>query len=215
MKRFLYLILAFMLTAPLFTFVVSARDEALPKDYSSFRVDPSSVDSKGISPMSGAFISPWLYNGFTDTEWEQEISEWKLLGIEYIVMADVATVNIDDDYSIQAAFPTKLEGATQTSDSVTKIFEKCSANDIKVIIGTGNTSGGWGYIDVTSPANVETFKKVYVAICQPFRRKLGQQELRQSFDVLEGILRNRTFPRRRRAYSAGQLRRGRVRYGSS
>ena len=149
-----------MLTAPLFTFVASARDEALPKDYSSFRVDPSSVDSKGISPMSGAFISPWLYNGFTDTEWEQEISEWKLLGIEYIVMADVATVNIDDDYSIQAAFPTKLEGATQTSDSVTKIFEKCSANDIKVIIGTGNTSGGWGYIDVTSPANVETFKKV-------------------------------------------------------
>lgn len=160
MKRFLYLILAFMLTAPLFTFVASARDEALPKDYSSFRVDPSSVGSKGISPMSGAFISPWLYNGFTDTEWEQEISEWKLLGIEYIIMADVATVNIDDDYSIQAAFPTKLEGATQTSDSVTKIFEKCSANDIKVIIGTGNTSGGWGYIDVSNSANVETLKKV-------------------------------------------------------
>lgn len=160
MKRFLYLILAFMLTAPLFTFVASAHDEVLPKDYSSSRVEPASVGSKGISPMSGAFISPWLYNGFTDAEWKQEIAEWKLLGIEYIIMADVATINIDDDYSIQAAFPTKLEGATQTSDSVTKIFEKCSANDIKVIIGTGNTSGGWGYIDVTSAANVETFKKV-------------------------------------------------------
>lgn len=149
-----------ILTIPQLTLTASARDEVLSKDYSSFQVDPSSVGSKGISPMSGAFISPWLYNGFTDAEWEQEISEWKLLGIEYIIMADVATVNIDDNYSIQAAFPTKLEGATQTSDSVTKIFEKCSANDIKVIIGTGNTSGGWGYIDVTNSANIETFKKV-------------------------------------------------------
>ena len=160
MKRFLQLILAFMLAAPLFALAVPTHGTASSKDWSALRVEPASVGSKGISPVSGTFISPWLYNGFTDSEWEREIAEWKLLGIEYIIMADVATVNIDDNYSVQAAFPTKLEGAVRTGDAVTKIFEKCSANDIKVIIGTGNTSGGWGYIDVTSAANVETFKKV-------------------------------------------------------
>ena len=30
------------------------------------------MGSKGISPVTGTFIQPWLYNGYTDERWEQE-----------------------------------------------------------------------------------------------------------------------------------------------
>ncbi len=160
MKKFLYLMLAFALALPLMPFVVLAdSNEKQGKSYSEMHVDPASVGSKGISPMSGTFIQPWLYNSFTELEWEQEIAEWKLLGIEYIIMGDVATINTND-FSVKAAYPTKLEGATMTGDSLTKLFEKCSANGIKLILGTGNTEGGWGYTDFSNSANADVFKKV-------------------------------------------------------
>ena len=134
---------------------------------SAAKPDPKSVGSNGISPISGTFIQPWLYNSFSDARWNKEIAFWKELGIEYIIVGDTAWVYLDDDYRINAEYPTKIEGATKGTDSLTKIMQKCKENDIKVFLGVGNTVSnngvGWGFLDFTQQKNVEIIKKLGVA----------------------------------------------------
>ncbi|MDL2287682.1 DUF4434 domain-containing protein [Eubacteriales bacterium OttesenSCG-928-G02] len=134
--------------------------------------DPVSVNSKGISPISGTFIQPWLYNGFSEERWDKELTDWKRLGIEYVIMGDVANVYYKDEhisstterYSIEASYPTRIDGAKNTGDYLTKLMQKCKQYDIKLYIGIGNTVGGWDFLDFTKEKNRNDF----IEICTRF-----------------------------------------------
>lgn len=120
---------------------------------------PESVNSKGISPISGTFIQPWLYNAFTEADWDKELTNWKLMGIEYVIMGDTASMDIQT-LAISASYDCHIDGATMHTDVLTKLFEKCSQYGIKVYSGMGNTPEGWPYLDFENSGNVEKFKQV-------------------------------------------------------
>ncbi|MEG1742971.1 MAG: hypothetical protein RR246_02270, partial [Clostridia bacterium] len=56
---------------------------------------PESMLSKGITPITGTFIQPWLYNSYTDADWEKEFAIWKEFGIEYLIMGDTVSMNME------------------------------------------------------------------------------------------------------------------------
>lgn len=131
---------------------------------SSVLPDPKTVNSNGISPISGTFIQPWLYNSFSDDRWDKEIEKWKEMGIEYLIIGDTAWVYTDEGYSIKTDYPSKIEGVSSSTDALTKVFEKCKDHDIKIFLGVGNTVSntgvGWGFLDFTKKENVDTIKKL-------------------------------------------------------
>ena len=123
------------------------------------------MGSSGISPMTGTFIQPWLYSGWSDARWEQEIAEWKLMGIEYLIVGDTFEITLDENngYAVthmSASYPTNIEGASRGNDYLTKLYEMCSKHNIKLFIGMGNTTNGWPYIDLDKEEDVEVFKRV-------------------------------------------------------
>lgn len=113
---------------------------------------PEEMLSKGISPVTGTFIQPWLYNNYSEERWEQEFAMMKEMGIEYIIMGDtlncVTGTPITDksQWKITAYYKTNNSSFIQGRDDVTGFIERCKQHGIKLYLGMGNTSAGWPYL---------------------------------------------------------------------
>ena len=111
------------------------------------------AERTGISPISGTFIQPWLYNAYDDERWENEFALMRELGIEYIIMGDTldcATSEPITDTSkwvVTANYATQNAGFKKGKDMLTPLFERCAAHGIKLYVGMGNTSAGWPYLN--------------------------------------------------------------------
>ncbi|MBO4795507.1 MAG: DUF4434 domain-containing protein [Clostridia bacterium] len=111
------------------------------------------MGSKGISPVTGTFIQPWLYNGYTDERWEQEFSMMEEMGIEYIIMGDTLScqtgtpITDTSKWVITANYATLNSSYKKGRDVLTPLFERCKAHGIKLYVGMGNTPAGWPYLD--------------------------------------------------------------------
>lgn len=112
----------------------------------------SNNKSKGISPISGTFISPYTYINWSDHDWNEEISQWKELGIEYVILGDTVqkTNGVWNSY-----YPSSLT-ANMYYDALTPLFQRCSTAGIKVFIGMGMDSDWWN-LNLSNPEDGNKF----------------------------------------------------------
>lgn len=95
--------------------------------------------SKGISPISGTFLLPYTYINWTDSDWNEEISDWKEMGIEYVIMGDT----VQKTSGIWTSFYPSTVTNNMYYDALAPLFQKCSSAGIKVFIGMGMDSDWW------------------------------------------------------------------------
>ena len=48
-----------------------------------------------LEKIDGTFIQPWLYMTYDDEQWNKEMKALKEVGIEYLIIGDVANHNSD------------------------------------------------------------------------------------------------------------------------
>ncbi len=99
----------------------------------------SNNKSKGMSPISGTFILPYTYTNWTDSQWEDEIADWKKLGIEYLIIGDTAQ---KDSGVWKSYYPSNI-ASSMYYDALTPLFERCKSNNIKIFLGMGMDSIWW------------------------------------------------------------------------
>lgn len=72
---------------------------------------------------------------FTEEDWQEEIKEWKEMGIQYIVIGETAYKNEDGWYTY---YPSKIKGTKMYYDSVSTILKHCKEANVKVFVSCGN-----------------------------------------------------------------------------
>lgn len=107
------------------------------------------------TPIKGTFIQPWLFQSWTKTDWEQEISYWKELGIEYLVMGDVAERQLDGSWITyyNSALPFAQQQYYEIMDG---LFSALKGSGIKLFLGMGMDSAWWN-LDLTKATDQEHF----------------------------------------------------------
>lgn len=153
-KHYLLTFLAGVLLFPLFLFSANAGGGKLYEKQPEPK--PESLLSKGITPITGTFIQPWLYMNFTPERWEKELDFWEELGVEYIIMGDTLTcsatpINDPSKWVVTAYYDTKNPSFNKGKDYLSLIFQKCSERGIKVFSGIGNTLDNWPYLGPSAP----------------------------------------------------------------
>jgi hypothetical protein len=131
---------------------VMAENESSAETSNVATPSPEKMLSKGISPITGTFIQPWLYDAYSEERWEEEFAFWKELGIEYIIMGDTLScvaepLNDPSKWRITANYATQNSSFTKGSDELTLLFEKCKKYGMKLYVGMGNTPASWPYLD--------------------------------------------------------------------
>ncbi len=148
-------IIAFFLAL---TFIVSGGITTMA---GSEPVSPESMHSKGISPITGTFIQPWLYNAYSAERWDKEFEMMKELGIEYIIMGDTLSCSTGEPITdtskwvITADYATANPSFRKGNDVLTPLFERCKKYGMKLYVGMGNTPAGWPFFDYNTTGFVE------------------------------------------------------------
>lgn len=91
------------------------------------------------SPIQASFFEANMTQTFSEDDWEEEIAEWKEMGIKYIILSSTAYKNPDGWY---AYYPSKIAGTTMYYDAVGTTLKYCKEANIKVIIPVANNPCG-------------------------------------------------------------------------
>ena len=127
---------------------------------------PEKMHSKGISPITGTFIQPWLYARYTPARWEKEFELMKEMGIEFIILGDTLSLQTGEPitdkskYVATAAYPAQNPDFQKGTDVVTPLFEYCKKYGMRLYVGMGNTPAGWPYLNSTA-AGLKEVCEVY------------------------------------------------------
>ena len=65
------------------------------------------AESSHIEKIDGTFIQPWLYMTYDEEQWDNEMQALKEVGIDYLIMGDVANHNSDGTWTVY--YPSKLD----------------------------------------------------------------------------------------------------------
>ena len=65
------------------------------------------AESSHIEKIDGTFIQPWLYMTYDEEQWNNEMQALKEVGIDYLIMGDVANHNSDGTWTVY--YPSKLD----------------------------------------------------------------------------------------------------------
>ena len=65
------------------------------------------AQSSHIEKIDGTFIQPWLYMTYDDEQWDNEMQALKDVGIQYLIMGDVANYNTDGTWTVY--YPSELD----------------------------------------------------------------------------------------------------------
>ncbi len=133
-KQLLSLLFALLFVLSVCSLTVFAEEET---------TDPSTFVADGIT---GTFISPWLYNSFSDARMDKEFKRMKEIGIDTLIMGDCANKDKGENTKWTVNYPSKIEefgGATCGQDAVKRILDYCKKYDIKLYLGVGCDSDWW------------------------------------------------------------------------
>lgn len=96
--------------------------------------------------LSGTFISDWLVKNWDDEKWAQELSSMREIGMEYLILAP--TVLHRNDGSWYVIYPTEIEGAKESYDSI-DVIETLLSNaqkyGLKVFLGLNMHERWWDF----------------------------------------------------------------------
>ncbi len=88
----------------------------------------------GLSPINGTFFPPYLAIDFSEEQWENELKEWKEMGIEYIVIGESAIRNSDGKW--QTYYPSQYADIYYYN-SVEIILKHCEQANVKCFVACG------------------------------------------------------------------------------
>lgn len=104
-----------------------------------FQAVPVNAEEKQehIESVNGTFIQPWLYAAYSDEQWEGEMQAMKEIGIEYLIMGDVANQLADDSWTVY--YPSELDflEGYYAYNAIDKLMYYCDKYEIKVYLGMG------------------------------------------------------------------------------
>ncbi len=95
------------------------------------------AQSSHIEKIDGTFIQPWLYMTNDDEQWDNEMQALKDVGIQYLIMGDVANHNTDGTWTVY--YPSKLDSLKDyvAYDALEPLLYYCDKYDIKLYLGMG------------------------------------------------------------------------------
>ena len=97
-------------------------------------------------PIHGNFIQQWLYDNWSDQQWEEEFAYMQTIGIESVIVADVATFNPYRNSGMwDTYYNSSLPNTYYVNNSLEKIFQKASQHGIKLYIGMGFHPDWWDW----------------------------------------------------------------------
>ena len=138
-KRLLSLFLAVFLLLSVGSFSVVATENQFKK-----------------TPITGNFIQPFLYMGYSDKQMDQEFAKMAEYGMDTLILGDMAVRN-DANSAWTLGYPSKLpefENASSRNDYVTKLFKYCKKYGIKLYLGLG-LAGEWWNKDLSKDADAK------------------------------------------------------------
>lgn len=102
---------------------------------------PVSADSEKsddhVTKVNGTFIQPWLYATYDDERWDAEMQAMKEIGIEYLIMGDVANHNTDGTWTVY--YPSEIDYLKDyyVYDALGDLLYYCDKYDIRLYLGMG------------------------------------------------------------------------------
>ena len=95
------------------------------------------AESSHIEKIDGTFIQPWLYMTYDEEQWDNEMQALKEVGIDYLIMGDVANHNSDGTWTVY--YPSKLDYLSDyiAYDALEPLLYYCEKYDIKLYLGMG------------------------------------------------------------------------------
>ncbi|MDD3340591.1 MAG: DUF4434 domain-containing protein [Bacilli bacterium] len=143
-----------------------------------------SIGENAKTPIKGTFIQPWLFKDWSDAEWIQEIAYWKSIGIEYLIMGDVAERQTDGTwigyYNSNLSF---LTG--QYYEIMNTLFKHLKNSGIKLYLGMGSDKEWWN-LDLTKESDQAHFK-TYAGESAQIIKELYQMYYPTYADVFAGF----------------------------
>ena len=119
--------------------------------------------------IDGTFIQTWLNSYWTDERWEAEISSMKEIGIQEIIMADIASrSNSNEPWS--CSYPSQLSNTSLSADETTKILKQAKKGGVKVYLGLGCDSRWWNW-NLCNDNDYQEFAEAMTMSCK-FAREL-------------------------------------------
>ena len=90
-----------------------------------------------IEKIDGTFIQPWLYMTYDEEQWHNEMQALKDIGIQYLIMGDVANHNTDGTWTVY--YPSQLDYLRDyvAYDAIEPLLYYCDQYDIKLYLGMG------------------------------------------------------------------------------
>ncbi len=91
--------------------------------------------AKGLSPIDGTFFPAHLAVDFSEEQWAAELTEWKEMGIEYVVIGESAVRNQEGQW--ETYYPSQYADHYYYN-SVETILQHCETAGIKCFVACGN-----------------------------------------------------------------------------
>jgi len=117
-----------------------------------------------VANIDGTFIQTWLYSYWDDKRWDDEIASMKEIGIQEIIMADIASrSNSNEPWS--CSYPSQLSNTSLSADETTKILKQAKKGGIKVYLGLGCDNRWWNW-NLCNDNDYQEFEEAITMSCQ-------------------------------------------------
>ena len=144
--------------------------------YVSLVVIPFNVDMpeerKCAPAFNGTFVQSWLSSSWDEEDWANEIAAMEKDGVKYLIVQDLATKNLDGEWTIyyDSALPAFADADVGT-DVLANTLETVKGTDIQVFVGltafdnlwsTGTLTKEYGQVcDITADMMQEIYYNYY------------------------------------------------------
>ena len=142
------------------------------------------ADRERVTDVDGTFIQPWLYLNYDEERWEAEMQVMKDIGIDYLIMGDVATHNPDGTWTVYYESELDFLQGGQVYHALDDLFYYCDKYDIKLYLGMGLDTV-WNS-DIASEAGREANRE-YMTKCNAITTELYSKYKAQYPDAYYGF----------------------------
>ena len=138
---------------------------------SSFSVLSAENQFKKVG-ITGNFIQPFLYMGYSDKQMDQEFAKMAEYGMDTLILGGELAFRDNPNDEWDLGYPSKLpefNQATSRNDYVSKLFKYCKKYGIKLYLGVGY-DGDWWNRDLSKDADA----KWLIDVCNISAKMVGE-----------------------------------------
>ncbi len=124
------------------------------------------------TPITGNFIQPFLYMGYSDKQMDQEFAKMAEYGMDTLILGGELAFRDNPNDEWDLGYPSKLpefNQATSRNDYVSKLFKYCKKYGIKLYLGVGY-DGDWWNRDLSKDADA----KWLIDVCNISAKMVGE-----------------------------------------